>query len=71
MDAENKDHIKVFSDEGVTESFIRPDMVIVENGFTEPKGNLSGLIEHRDRGDKMRVKFSRDAIPKISKNCMP
>lgn len=71
FDSENKDHSKIYSEEGITESFIRPDMVIVENGFTTPKGDLSSLIEHRERGDRMRVKFSREQVPKISKNCMP
>lgn len=35
---------KLFSREGITELFIKPDIVIAENGLGEPKVDLGELI---------------------------
>lgn len=35
---------KLFSKEGITEMFIKPDLVIAENGLGQPKVDLAELI---------------------------
>lgn len=44
-DKQNQKPEKLFSKEGIIENFIKPDMVIVENGLGRPKFDLIDKFE--------------------------
>jgi len=52
----------VFSREGVIESYIKPDVVIVENGIGDPKYNLEDFIEAKEYGDITRVNTDHKGV---------
>lgn len=54
---------KLYSKEGVTEYFINPDVVIVENGVGDPKMSLGKLVENSDEGTLNKVKIDKNGVP--------
>lgn len=53
--AADKDPEKVFSDEGVTDFYLKPDVVIAENGLGAPKLDWNTLTEQREFGSLNRL----------------
>lgn len=55
---------KLFSKEGITELFIKPDVVIAENGIGQPKLDLKQLIDQKEDGSLSRIGIDRqNGIP--------
>lgn len=46
---------KYFSKDGMTEFYIKPDLIIVENGIGPPKIDLSKVVEQKDSGALNRI----------------
>lgn len=46
---------KIFSEEGVVDYYLRPDVVIAENGLGPPKLDLNALITQREFGSLNRI----------------
>jgi hypothetical protein len=69
LSKENKDPLKLYSKEGMVEHFIKPDLVICENGIGAPKVSCSGMFEAKDGHDLSRVVIGNDGIPQNSYRC--
>lgn len=52
-----------FSKTGMTEYFIKPDMVIVEDGLGDPKLNLQEIVGPEEGSNLTNLMFSREGIP--------
>lgn len=60
-DAENSRPEKVFSKEGIVEQFIKPDVIICENGLGSPKINLNEYFEQKEDGSLSRLGIDRSS----------
>ena len=60
---EDKSVDKLYSRDGVTEYFISPDLVIVENGVGPPKLNLNHLIDNGEDGSLTKLKIDSKGVP--------
>lgn len=45
--SEDRNPEKELSSEGITEYFVKPDLIIVENGVGKPKVDISTIIEQK------------------------
>lgn len=54
---------KIWSKQGATDYYIRPDMVIVENGVGEPKQDLAALVGNEDEGNLNNLTFTKLKLP--------
>jgi len=48
---EDLDEDKEYSEEGVTDYFLTPDVVIVEDGLGDPKMDIMDLVERQEAGN--------------------
>lgn len=63
MKKEDKDPILEFSEQGVTEYFVCPDVVIAENGIGKPKIDILTLIEQKENSTVNRVGVDNSGVP--------
>jgi hypothetical protein len=52
-----------FSEQGVTEYFVCPDVVIAENGIGKPKLDISTLIEQKENSTVNKVGLDNAGVP--------
>ena len=52
---EDNNEVALVRPEGVTDYFLKPDVLIVENGLGEPKVDINELLEKKDSGAVMKV----------------
>ncbi len=54
-DKENSNPDKMYTKEGIVERYIKPDVVICENGLGKPKIDLNKFIYHKETGSLSRL----------------
>lgn len=54
---------KIWTEQGATDYFVRPDVVIVENGVGAPKQDLASLIGNEDEGTLNNLTFTNSKMP--------
>jgi hypothetical protein len=55
--------LKEFSAEGVVDHFVKPDLIIAENGIAEPHVKFNDIIENVDQETADKLGVAQDGIP--------
>ena len=53
----------VWTEKGSTDYFVKPDLIIVEDGIGRPKVDLRPLIGHEEHGNLNNLTFNNEGIP--------